>query len=496
MPQSWLDKLRDARTKTATSALGWYEHNGQVGFTYPTNAGDPEIAKIYRPHGELAPWLRACKLITDQKRPELDAVVATAFAAPIFHLIGADIACIPICGPSASGKSTALEVAASVWGHPKKSLDIGVARTDRGMINKLGALRHLPLYWDVPLVQGSREMMFDAATMILTQGNTGARSTRGGGRPTLEEVQEFQTIVTMGTHASFWDHVGKDNAALYRTFEITLKASRPSDPGQLKLTEATLILDDLKSNYGTMGLAYAKVLERARAPIRAEAFVTMQWFEHKCATTRPERIWLWLATAIQTGAARGNELGCAFDLDKLRDFLVYQITALRGRLAGVPAGDAGITETLHAFLEHFRTRSVWTNKMIPLTRGGGYIKDFDLQIIQRPEKSKIAQGAHVHYCVGARLIIFRGDTFANFVGGLGLNETIVRRALTTAFNAQSTETTLLRGTPYAHSAKKKVVVIPVPPGSPFEERLFAPTEPPTSGEGLTTGQRSATPGMD
>lgn len=511
---SWLGKLRDAQATSSSSApFGWYQLHGQVGFAYggtlflndglERRAGiaDQEIAKIYRPHGEADPWFRACRLITDQRRPELDAIVATAFAAPLFHLISAGGACVSVTGPSGSSKSTSLEVAASVWGQPQKALDIHLAATERGIIGKLGALRHLPLYWDVPLVPASRDMMFDVATMMLAQGNTGAR---WAPNQTMQEVQAFETIVTMGSHKSFWNSIATDSAALYRTFEIELATPKPSDPGQLKVTEAVAIMDDLKSNYGQVGLAYAKVLARSRGTIRGDTFAAMQWFENHCQTTRPERLWLSLAAAILTGATYGNKLGCEFDLDRLRAFLGHHIETLRAKLAGVPVGGSSLDSTegnLNAFLEHFLARSVWTDKMVPIGRRGN-AKMFNIKVLKAPDKARIAQGAHVHYVLRERVIMFRRDTFLTFLASRGVtSESVIMTGLQKNFGALIyNQKTLLKGTPYVHTRANTLVILTVLPGSPLERLLFIPEEDAVSEAGLTkptsSGQKSATPGME
>jgi len=481
---SWLQKLRDAEaedTSTLPTSFGWYETDGQnAGFAYGgqvflndgterhAESGDPEVQRIYRPRGELAAWLRACRLITDQHRPELDTVVATAFAAPLLQMIGAGGACVACCGPSGSGKSTALEVAASVWGNPKKTIDTHTARTERGLVGKLGILRHLPLYID-------GEGMFEVTKSMLTQGNTGAR---WASNQQMQVVNEFQTIMTIASNASFWKYV-KDGAGLYRVFEIAVEKPRPKAQGQLTILEAEAIKGELLSNYGMMGLAYAKLL--AHDPVSAKARVLgwMEYFEHKCEATQPERLWLAVAATIMAGATHAKTLGCAFNLDRLRDFQVYQITTLRARLVAAPPDDPPVdlkvAEHLNAFLEHFRPRSVWSHRMIPLSRGGPAPKDLNLRIIKVPEKTRIAQGAHVHYCLEQRLIIFRADTFRNFLHGRRvILEAAVRHGLTKSFGAEGVLSTLLKGTVYAHSAKARLVVIPVPPGSPLERFLFAP----------------------
>ena len=71
-------------------------------------ATDDEFRKWYTPTGNREAWLRAAKLLTDRKRPELDILISIGFAAPLMAFAGALYgALLSVWGEPGSSKSTA-----------------------------------------------------------------------------------------------------------------------------------------------------------------------------------------------------------------------------------------------------------------------------------------------------------------------------------------------------------------------------------------------------
>jgi uncharacterized protein (DUF927 family) len=110
--------------------------------------GDDEFRSWYTPVGQREAWIKACKLLTDRKRPELDAIIAIAFAAPLMAFSGTLYGgVLSVWGDPGTAKSTAQQVAAAVWGHPKQTRE-SLTSTAKSVQGRLGRTRNLPAYWD------------------------------------------------------------------------------------------------------------------------------------------------------------------------------------------------------------------------------------------------------------------------------------------------------------------------------------------------------------
>src|ERR1700728_3868926 len=121
---SIIGKIRAMMAAQTSVPFGWYEEDGVIkGFAYggklfledgterSSAVTDTVLAKNYKPKGELAPWLKACKTVTDRKRPELTSIVLLAFASPLIALNGKNTACLAAYGKdTGAGKSSASRV--------------------------------------------------------------------------------------------------------------------------------------------------------------------------------------------------------------------------------------------------------------------------------------------------------------------------------------------------------------------------------------------------
>ena len=125
---AWITKLQNTKDAVViNSPFGWTVENGKlVGFTYagrvwmptgdkPAPAPDPVLARQYMPKGDLAPWKAVAKVVTDQRRPELDAIIAASFGAPLVRFTGhSGVMLSAYSSESGIGKSTAMSIGQSV----------------------------------------------------------------------------------------------------------------------------------------------------------------------------------------------------------------------------------------------------------------------------------------------------------------------------------------------------------------------------------------------
>ena len=97
---AWIQKLQSQKGSVVSSVpYGWadYEDGSIEGFAFAgriwgapgkdrqATIADTALAKLYTPKGNLDVWKATAKIITDQKRPPLDAILACSFAAPLMR---------------------------------------------------------------------------------------------------------------------------------------------------------------------------------------------------------------------------------------------------------------------------------------------------------------------------------------------------------------------------------------------------------------------------
>jgi len=484
---SWISKLRDAQKATSSLPFGWLIENGKRrGFVYggvimrddgtdsPSGYGDPEIRKQYSPTGQLTPWLDALKVILDQKRPELECIVATAFAAPLMICPGEYNMLLSVYGDTGAGKSSAMQVATSVWGHPKTAKEVTMT-TARSAVGKLGELRNLPLYWDEIKNKKTQIKVFD--TIFGTEGV-------GPGRMTSDTSQraktDWQTMMCICANLSFIDCVAKElrqsAAGMQRVMEYKIKKVPPTALGQLQSYDATRIMQHLEYNYGVMGLKYSKML--ASDPVAIDGYVmkVVDSFARELGTVQEERFWAAGSGVILAGAGLANELlkasGFAgqFDLVTMRKLLKDTVIHMRTRIIdeNVEGGTVDNTEsTLTAFLKAFTAETVYTDTY-PMGQG----KPKLVTVLEPAPSLQHPKPIQVHWVVNDRLLRIGREAFTKWMGENNMSAADVMDGLKTHFKMTATKSRLAAGTLYP-CGRELIMTIPVPSGSPLEEQLFA-----------------------
>lgn len=117
---------------SAASRMGWIQSGGVKGFLLPDAfytadpdadgmelnppAGQETLRDGWKPAGTWEGWLDAIEPMREHA-PMWIALYASA-AAPLLEIVGCPSFVVDICGETTGGKTTALRVAASVWGRP------------------------------------------------------------------------------------------------------------------------------------------------------------------------------------------------------------------------------------------------------------------------------------------------------------------------------------------------------------------------------------------
>ena len=311
---------------------------------------DINLGNKYKATGDLDIWKQACRLITDQQRPDLDAIVACALGAPLVQMTGHN-GFVVSAYSTATGvqKTAAMRVGHSVWGDPNSMA--GLDDTNNYLNMRLASLRHLPLYVDeLKFADDLRK----AEVMVLgiTQGKSKGRLTR---ESATMETFSFNTMMITASNASLVDHIGEQakttTAGMARIFEFAVE--RNHGVGMVDSGVAQSLIGRLASNYGTAGRVYAEFLGQNVARVRADVLNMTATINGIVNGTPDERFWVAAIAVLIVGATYGNELQLTnIGIDKLSRFLLDQFKKQRGDSA-VSTANIGTIGTVERYVSDF-----------------------------------------------------------------------------------------------------------------------------------------------
>lgn len=383
---AWIQKLQREKNAIISSVpFGWAVRNGKTsGFVYSgrmfTPQGeevalntDPELARQFTPTGDKQDWINCALIVTDQRRPALDAIIASAFAGPLVRFTGhSGLLLSAYSVESGIGKSTALKIAQAVWGDPVKAVQ-SLSDTQNSVLNKMGELKSLPLYWD-ELQSDEDARRFVDTVFRLTLGKEKSRMT--------SKVQQrtpgtWQTLMVAASNDSLMDAVANRTkatmAGVYRVFEYTVAPAKAGAPGQIDPTVAQRMLSKLNDNYGQIGLEYARYLGSNIPKVEQHMANILRDLSTKTKMNPDERFWVSMVATLLLGATYANHLGFTnIDVDGLRDFLLDNLERMR-RIRSTHTSDikdiTNVVSLLGRFLNEKRMRNTIMTNVIYKGRG-------------------------------------------------------------------------------------------------------------------------------
>lgn len=372
---SFLAKMKAAAEQRATTNFGWYRPKGPIeGFAYagyiyhtdgtstPTGCPDEKLRIRYQPNGKLEDWHTTASYILRQKRPDFEAIMAVAFAAPLMELTGTTGGIVASMGEPGSGKSYAMELAAAVWGNHKQTIE-RKNTTDKSLINKLGALGNLPAFWD-EISDAPSQARFMSVASQLSGGGEGGRLTQAIAQ---QERGEWSTIININGNRSWRDYVvsqQKDHGAgLRRVLEYWVPLKVPNPQGQVLVSEADAARALLLHSYGAVGESYVKYLVTHMDQVDQILKRNVGYFEQKLRPTKTENMWLSLCATLLTGAEVANQLPTpvGFNTSQMFDFLLRVFSDNRRYTAAANVNPIDTAEDyLAQYLKERFDETIWT----------------------------------------------------------------------------------------------------------------------------------------
>ncbi len=421
---AWLTKLHDIAAAQETLPYGWYRDKGNIrgfafggvlfkddGSTGPAGVGETSLRKVYTATGQLQPWYDAWSWLKIQKRPELEAIIAGAFAGPLMPLLGKSGGMLSCWGDSGAGKTHAVELGIAVWGNPQKGKEI-TSSTKNSVMNKSGQLNNIPIYWDEitdELVQ--KEVL--AALMEFTNGLEKGRMLDGERQ---QERRIWESMTLISSNRSFWDYIIKKQthtAGFNRVLEYHITKT-PEDAGILtSSTEADIAKGKLHHNFGLLGADYAKFLAMNHVRVASEVHAMGVQVEKDLTIQLEERYWSSLVAALLCGAIFANEsCNVGFEVGDLKDFLYRVVLEARAK-RGVDLSPTNARDTIEDMLANYLkdrvNQTIWTDNM-PSGQG----RFSAVNVLREPPPTN-NHGINVRWDVSARKLVISRSNFRDWL---------------------------------------------------------------------------------
>jgi hypothetical protein len=345
---SFLQKLQSAKEGVLTlNPFGWnYEDGVFTGFTFagkcytqsdvrPAPPCDPGLRALYKVEGNEAHWIAVAEAMTKQKRPDLDAIIAMSFGAPLVHLLGGAVEGVvvgAVSSESGIGKSTAMKVAQAVWGDPFAASG-GQTDTINSTFGRIGTIRNLPYFWDEIKSQQQTKNFVE----IIFQLSSGREKSRMGRDTRLREQKTWQTGLVYASNESLYGAVlaqtGTTTAGHMRLFEYNVKPI----PDGMSDPELNRLVGLLKQNHGVVGARYSKFLAENFSDLTTRAQNEVDRWTERLKSKPEHRFWVGACAVIFMGAELANEQGFTkFDLPTLEEFLVTEFERMAQKAATAP----------------------------------------------------------------------------------------------------------------------------------------------------------------
>jgi hypothetical protein len=321
--------------------FGWAENNtkfilGDIEiskdgiFGSPPSTATKAIAAHIHKAGDFSKWKEVFNMYT---RPGLEGnafAALTAFGAPLFKFTQLKGAIINIMfSKGGSGKSTALFMCNSVYGHPE-ALGSMWKDTTNAKMQRLGVMNNLPFTSD-EITNISAEDFSDLA-YSMSQGR-GKDRMKGASNELRENTTTWQTISLTSANASFYEKLSNAkegaNAEMLRLFEYEIAPSNA-----ISVEEGKRMFDhQLRENYGHAGETYIQYLVNNLQMVMSYLMDVQSKLDRDLSLTAPERFWSAVAACNIAGGVIAKRLDLHdYDMKAIYAFACKTIRGMRNEI--------------------------------------------------------------------------------------------------------------------------------------------------------------------
>lgn len=258
-------------------------------------------------------------------------LVLCGLAAPIFYATGQHGIIVNATGEPGASKSTAMMMAASMWGHPETYPISGLkdGATNLGRSKLTAVLANLPVCVDeitnMDPVEAS-EMAYS-----ITQPRSGKIRCDRYGNLVEGSNHMRSTIMVCTANSSLNNMLSQNNAAATAGAMRVVEMFFPKQNIHQKF-EAEAVFRELKRNYGWLGPVFIREWMRRREHYENRVIQIMAEIDKEAGIDSGERFWSANITAILMACEIGRALDIIdYDIDYLRWWCIHvQLPRMRG----------------------------------------------------------------------------------------------------------------------------------------------------------------------
>lgn len=325
------DKMREQlgwADDYSSFALGGTEYYKNGERESPPSATTKQIASFQKPGGTFNKWK---KMFNRFALPgfEVHAFGAlVGFGAPLLKFTGYEGVVINLfSGTSATGKTSALKAALSVWGDPK-GLMVGDS-TPLARFQRTAVLRSIPIGIDE--ATGIEPKVLSEFIYYLSLGKTKLRM-QASSNAEREDLGTWSTLGLLTSNNSYYDKLSQYKASSdgesARLIEFNIRAPKVLENDAV----GREFFDPVNYNFGHAGPIFIRYVVNNIEEVKARIESKIAKFQQDYGTKPKDRYWSAAVAAVIVGGEIAHELGL-HDIDV--DFIYKNILIELKRVANV-----------------------------------------------------------------------------------------------------------------------------------------------------------------
>jgi len=265
-----------------------YTKNGNIELPM---AGLENIIANTQPTGYIEKWREFINMLIRRKLWDQLAIILAGASAPFMRftgIYGMTYHCAST--DSGTGKSLALEGAASIWGHPVH-YRTGKSTSGVTMQQRLGLLRSMPLITDEITSKNRKEFdWFSEFLLDMTEGRGKERMESGANKERLN-LSTWMSVAIMSSNTYVLDHLtgAQKHAAegeIRRVLEFVMNDKLNWEPYEVE------VIKSLSENYAVAGHILVEYMVRHVSEIKAMVPQVVQRMYREMNATNDERFWM------------------------------------------------------------------------------------------------------------------------------------------------------------------------------------------------------------
>ena len=370
--------------------------------------GLENIVANTQPKGSIEGWKAIMNLLIRKKMYQHLAIILVGASAPFMRFTGI-YGMTYHCGStqSGTGKSLALEGAASIWGHPVH-YRTGKSTSPVAMQQRTGLLNSLPLITDEITSKNRNDFeWFPEFLLDMTEGRGKERMESGSNKERMN-LSTWMTVAIMSSNTHVVDGLtgNRKHASegeLRRLIEFIMDDNLSWEPHEIE------IIKSLSQHYGVVGHLLADFMAKNVDMLKTFVPEVVGNMYQEFAATNDERFWMaGIGAAISAGLIMGSAHAdiVDFPLRELTDVYKNRVAYMR---SNIRANVRSAEDVLNAYTRenwgHFVVVNFGTEGGVLASMGDGGVIDKSTtrsQVMGRVENGVTAD--HVDYYIEERLL--------------------------------------------------------------------------------------------